>query len=110
MPDSHHDERSAPRFRYRCNATLSAADTSCPAHLLNISQSGALVAILEENRFAMDDRVELTIEQDGGEDITLLGSIAHVKKHYIGLKCDPVSDEDREQLALALDFLAAEHR
>ena len=108
MTNPHLDKRNSERFRYRCDATLCATDKHWTGHLLNISETGALVAVLENNTLNVGDRIELTVEQDEREDITLMGSVAHTKTHYVGLRCDPVSSEDREQLFATLKALSIE--
>ncbi len=102
MNELHAELRARPRFRCRCYATLQHTGETWPAHLLNLGDSGALVAILVPHRLDADEAVELCIERSEG-DIHLRGIIAHRKEHYIGVECNPISTRDRQ----ALDHLLA---
>lgn len=101
------NQRSSPRYRCRCHATLCSTQESWQAHLLNISENGALVAVLDEHHFATDSSVELNIEAPEGDDILLQGSIAHIKEHYVGIECNTINASDHQRLRSMLDKLKA---
>ena len=92
------EQRESPRYRYRCYAKLCSTGESWPAHLLNISENGALIAVLCFHGLSTGDQIELTIELDAQEDIELLGHIAHIKEHYVGIRCEPLGPENRQLL------------
>lgn len=104
MP-SYSDQRANPRFRCRCYATLDATHESWPAHLLNISSTGALVAVLQDHTLKPDQNLTITVEFDNEPDLDLSGAIAHVKDHYIGVKCVPLSEQESKRLHMKLEGL-----
>lgn len=99
--DKFADHRAHTRHKCRCYATLCSTHETWPAHLLNISDAGALVAILSHHSLSNEDRIDLEIELEDGS-LTLKGSIAHLKQHYLGLKYDDLSQEDHDRLYQAL--------
>lgn len=101
IPVDDSDQRSAPRFRCRCYANLDATPKHWDAHLINVSISGALVAVLNDHRLTQGQPLAITIEFDD-QDITLRGEIAHVKDHYIGIHYAELSQEYIDQLTSRL--------
>lgn len=92
-----HEQRHDLRIKRRCYATLCSTDENWDAHVLNVNEKGALIAILDDHHLAIATRISLNVEgkKEGGEDFTINGVIAHIKKHYIGIECDPLDDKDK---------------
>jgi hypothetical protein len=110
MIDQKEDARRHPRFRYRCHAKLSATGQSWEAHLVNLSQQGALVAILEPHIIKTDDHIELliTLSDESGETLEMAGKVAHVKEHYIGLDGKAKTENDFAKLNLKIKELSGQ--
>ncbi len=92
MNDS--NQRTAQRYRCRCYATVLSTNTTWEAHLINLSHTGALVGVIVDHSIEADEPIELLIELSEDEVINLKGSVAHVKEHYIGIKCEPLTQND----------------
>jgi len=92
------DRRATNRITYRAHCTMYTQFDAIPAHLLNLSEHGALIAVLEEKDFEVGIRISLSIDVGNKETATLKGTIAHVRNHFLGLECQPRSDEDIAKL------------
>ena len=68
------DQRSAPRYRCRCYATVLSTNTTWEAHLINLSQSGALVGELTEQ-----DLMVRESGVDAGPYVMLLDSVIYLR-------------------------------
>ena len=92
------ENRAAPRFKCRCHAEVGLQNENWSAHLINISQSGALIAILDEHILNVADVIELCISQETQDDLFLMGSVVHTLKHYVGVAFDDIRTEDHYRL------------
>jgi len=92
------ERRTHERVRYRGHCLLISSNTSCEAYVINLSDSGALIAVLDEEEIAIDDNITLTIDLANNSSANLQGRIAHIKAHFIGLECHPCTDEDNVRL------------
>lgn len=92
------EKRYAPRFKHRCHGTIVKTGQRFETHLINISSTGVLVAVLDEHDLRAGDELNLIIELDNLPDISLLGVIAHTKDHYIGIESSTILPEDRHRL------------
>lgn len=101
------DRRRALRVNLRSHSNLTTADGGCSAHLLNISESGALVAVIEPHQLAAGEAVTLDIELPNGEQARMEGHIAHVKEHMLGLDCAPASEADAARIEAVVGRLSA---
>lgn len=70
-----------------------------PAHVLNISYKGALIAVLEDHDLQSGQTIKLHLEMESGENVWMSGKVAHTKDHFIGLACKPSDEEDTRNLA-----------
>lgn len=100
------DQRAAPRFRCRSyaslNATNNANSQTWPAHLINLGESGALVAVLQDHAFEVGQQLTISIDLNN-IDLNFKGTIAHVKQHYIGIKCEDMPKENFVAIQKQLD-------
>lgn len=92
------EQRVHPRFRFRCDATLAGSHESWGAHLLNISETGVLIAVLDSHNLQSGDSIQLVINITTQKSIQLLGSIAHINEHYVGIESSPFSVVDQREL------------
>lgn len=99
------EQRANPRFRCRCYASLEAASERWPTHLVNISRSGCLVSVPDEASLKSEQRLELTIQFEGDEEIRLIGEVVHAKAGYVGLRYDALSDSDADAIVAKLEAL-----
>ena len=101
------EKRAFIRHAYRAYGTLLIVDENqekeawarYPAHILNISYKGALVAVLDDHELESGSEIKLHIEMESGENVWMSGDIAHTKDHFIGLACRPAEEEDTRNLA-----------
>lgn len=97
MPIEWEEKRECQRFNCRAYGNVTHRDNSYPAHILNISQQGALVAILEPHDLQVCDRIKLDIETNDADPIEFEATVAHRSHHYIGLHYN-CSEEDQTKL------------
>ena len=103
------NQRANPRFRCRCYARLDDTSESWPAHLINLSQRGALVAILQNHNFEVSQAITLFIELENEGELRLSGTIAHINEHYVGINCDVINERDAHRLEQILSSLDESH-
>lgn len=103
---SNSDQRINPRFRCRCYATLANTTETLPGHILNLSESGALIAVIEEHQLQADQKLSVVIEVEDTNNICLEGVVAHTKEHYIGIEYSPLSDDDTLRIQKQLENLS----
>lgn len=101
--DAINDRRRALRVQLRSYTNVVTADGRCAAHLLNISESGALIAIIEPHQMAAGEAISLHIELPDGSSACMEGHVAHVKGHMLGLDCGPATDEDAARIEAVID-------
>jgi hypothetical protein len=105
---SEQERRQHPRFAIRAYATLRHAESQWETHLLDMSMSGAKLALLDEHNLCGGDSVTLTVDIEGlsteisQKVIHLRGSLIHLREHLLGVEYQPVSDIDRQLLTLFL--------
>jgi hypothetical protein len=102
------DHRTSPRYRCRCYATVLSTNLTWDAHLLNLSQNGALIGVIIEHNIQADDKIELLIELGQNDVLNLKGHVAHVKDHYIGIECAPLTESDYARHISKLEELGQE--
>ena len=90
--------RGSGRFQLRAHATVNSDGENWPAHLINFSIDGALIAVTEKHNMQTGSAVELKIELNENQHIKLQGQVVHVKKHYLGVKCKAQNFEDEALL------------
>lgn len=96
------NRRRNERHPHRAHATVVYGNQTAQAHILNLSKRGTLIAVLEEHKLENRSPLELVVETSKGQ-LTLRGTVAHVKAHYLGLNCSPASNADQALLEATLD-------
>lgn len=94
--------RRSPRYEYRGQCTLATCSESCSAHLINLSDNGALIAVLDVHSLEVGERVRLNVVGQSGANISIRGKIAHIRDHYSGVEFAPETEEDQ---CLLRDFI-----
>ena len=92
------ERRQSERLPHRGGGTLITSESSWTAHIINISLQGALIALLEPHNINEDQTITLQISLSDGNSILTHGHVAHVKDHYIGLECQPNTEQDARRL------------
>lgn len=92
------NRRRETRYPHRAVCTLEIDENAYSAHMLNISEHGALVAVMQEHNAIAGDKIKLKVEMEDEEPISLIGLVAHVNLHYIGLRCDATLDADENRV------------
>lgn len=95
---SQEQRRKYGRFTIRAHASLIVGEENWPAHLLNLSVGGALVALTDAHDLQAGKEVGLTILLNESAHLEMQGQVIHVKNHYVGLECTAKSDEDQALL------------
>ncbi|WP_018274840.1 PilZ domain-containing protein [Teredinibacter turnerae] len=99
MSDLESNRRVEARIAARFYSHISYNNQTAVAHVVNISEQGALIAVLNENRPGVGDSVTLDIDQMEQNIMSLAAVVAHTKEHLIGLTfTDP---DELTQAALA---------
>lgn len=101
MDNSEQNRRYFPRVKLRAHGTLTSADgQKWPAHILDLSFNGALVALIHKHTLSMGENVVLHIEPDeeNGESIKMQGKLSHQKEHFLGIECRATGIDNQTQL------------
>lgn len=98
------ERRRAERYPHRAHATLMINNNAYPAHIINISIIGALVAVVENHDIKENQEIAIDIESDSG-NFSMRGTVAHVKNHYIGLECTPPDDASMETIQRVIESI-----
>jgi len=109
------ERRRNPRLNLRAYAELQYSSKGWDAHVLDISATGARLAILGEHLLRSGDalRVRILVEEIPGlsalkKTLNLHGRLAHVREHILGFEFQPDTPLDRNQLEQLLDYLQSE--
>ncbi len=104
------DRRDQPRFPLRAYAQLAYSSREWEAHILDMSMTGARVALLGEHLLRAGDRINLAINcEDNGmhdshkKNLWLHGVIKHIREHILGIEYRPATEIDKQ---LLVSFLA----
>ena len=97
------DKRYFPRVKYRAYAQILTTSHRYPAHVLDLSFNGALIALLDSHNFSPAEEVVLTIQISETEKIKMQGHISHTKDHLLGIECRATSIDHQARLRVLLD-------
>ncbi len=110
------ERRRHERLKLRAYAELQYSSKGWEAHVLDISESGARLAILSEHLLRKGDalRVQILLEDLHGlaatkKSLNLHGRLAHVREHILGFEFQPDTPADKSNLELLLEYLSKEH-
>lgn len=96
------ERRQDPRLGLRTFARLSLCDTEWSVHLLDISHTGAKIALLDEYLLELGDVIHLTIDTTSlaltFKFLCLEGKVVHLREHIIGLKFNLLEEEVKQGL------------
>lgn len=113
MSSSENERRIAPRYPARAYASLHTTDNKWSAHLLDISATGARLAILDEHPLKAGNPVSLHLELDEllndlqpGNILILKGKVVHSRNHIVGILLEDTDKEQQLQLDLLLKQFA----
>jgi|SRR5687768_14398284 hypothetical protein len=110
------DKRRHPRFPLRAYADLQYSTKKWEAHIMDLSESGARLAILGEHLLQKGDTLRVHIQL---EDISLLtsskkqlslhGRLIHVREHLLGFEFQPDTPVDKTLLYELLSQIENSH-
>lgn len=89
------ERRNATRYPVRSYAALEVSHQYWDAHLLDISATGARIAVLDEHPLKPDQLITLSIELDeiancpsleNNAKLVLNGKIVHSREHIVGIE------------------------
>lgn len=99
------DKRKHPRFPLRAYADLQYSTKKWEAHVLDLSESGARLAILGEHLLQKGDPLRVHIQLDDINLVTspkkllsLHGRLAHVRQHLLGFEFQADTPVDKTLL------------
>jgi len=99
------DKRRHPRFPLRAYADLQYSTRKWEAHILDLSESGARLAILGEHLLQKDDTLRVHIQLDEINLLTspkkllsLHGRLVHVREHLLGFEFQADTPVDKTLL------------
>lgn len=105
MQNSDEERRKKDRRIHRGYGTLQTPNGSTPAHLINLSYEGSLIALLNDHELNEGEEITLTIDLSDGSSLTTTGTVAHARDHFVGLETTPASDADAKRLREVIDYL-----
>lgn len=110
------DQRRHPRFPLRAYADLQYSTKKWEAHILDLSESGARVAILGEHLLQKGDPLRVHIQLDEINLLTapkkilsLHGRLIHVREHLLGFEFQPDTPIDKTMLYELLTQIENNH-
>lgn len=99
------EKRRYPRFPLRAYAELQYSTKTWEAHVLDLSETGARLALLGEHLLRKDDalRVHIDLENlnlvaSSKKHLDLHGRIVHVREHILGFDFQPDTPNDKTAL------------
>lgn len=99
------DKRRFPRFPLRAYADLQYSTKIWEAHVLDLSESGARLALLDEHLLQKGDALRVHIDLENLNLVTsnkkrldLHGRIVHVREHILGFEFQPDTPADKTLL------------
>jgi len=106
---SDNERRRHIRYPVRTYARLHHGNQQWETHLLDMSVSGARLALLDEHLLKAGDHVSLIVATDeislAGESyqqIHLQGTLVHLREHLLGVAYEPASPRDEQLLNIYL--------
>lgn len=110
------DKRRHPRFPLRAYADLQYSTKKWEAHVLDLSESGARLAILGEHMLQKGDplRVHIELEEinlltSPKKQLNLHGRLVHVREHLLGFEFQPDAPVDKTLLYELLTQIENSH-
>jgi hypothetical protein len=110
------DKRRHPRFPLRAYADLQYSTKKWEAHILDLSESGARLAILGEHLLQKGDplRVHIQLEDislvtSSKKQLSLHGRLIHVREHLLGFEFQPDTPIDKTLLYELLSQIENSH-
>src|SRR5690606_30857614 len=93
------EKRQAPRLPLRAYAQIIASSQRWDAHVLDISPTGARIAVLREHPFNQGTGLKLVVEfidtASDSETLMMHGLVVHCQDHILGLDLEPNTTADR---------------
>jgi hypothetical protein len=106
------DRRKNSRFPLRAQAQMQYSSKKWEAHVLDISSTGARMAILGEHLLRKGDSLRVQIILDEQESaasakksVNLHGRLAHVREHILGYEFQPDTPADKTALDELLNLI-----
>jgi len=110
------DKRKHPRFPLRAYADLQYSTKKWEAHVLDLSETGARLAILGEHLLQKGDtlRVHIQLEEinlltSPKKSLSLHGRLVHVREHLLGFEFQPDTPVDKTLLYELLTQIENSH-
>lgn len=100
------ERRQFERHSTRAQGTLITAESNWPVYVINLSYSGALIAILDKHKLEEEESITLHLELEHAGRVIAHGRIAHLKEHYVGLEFSGHGEADRAKLKKVIEFVA----
>jgi hypothetical protein len=102
---SYEDKRRHPRFPLRAYAHLQYSTKKWEAHVLDLSECGARLAILGEHLLQKGDSLRVHIQLEDvhlltspKKQLSLHGKLVHLREHILGFEFQPDTPVDKTLL------------
>lgn len=103
------DRRNHPRFPMRAYAQLAYSTKEWEVHILDMSMTGARIALLSEHLLRAGDHIKLFIDSEEiglqetlKKKVQMQGEIVHIREHVVGIEHQPSTEMDKQLLVLLL--------
>lgn len=103
------DRRNQPRFPMRAYAQLAYSTKQWEVHILDMSMTGARVALLGEHLLRAGDHIrlfinseEIGLQEANKKNLQMHGEIVHIRDHVLGIEHQPATEMDKQLLVLLL--------
>jgi hypothetical protein len=103
------DRRIYPRYPLRAFAQLDSSNKAWAVHLLDISYTGARIALLDDYELSTGAGINLRLEIPSAQRsesmppyLYLQGTLVHQQEHMLGIQYEPTSAQDAELLTQIL--------
>lgn len=102
---THDDQRRYPRFPLRAYAELQYSTKTWEAQVLDLSETGARIALLDEHLLQKGDALRVYVDLENlnlvasnKKRLDLHGRIAHVREQVLGFEFQPDTPVDKTLL------------
>lgn len=101
------ERRQFERHSTRAQGTLITSQSNWTVYVINLSYSGALIAVLDNHGLEEEESITLHLELEHAGKVIAHGRIAHVKEHYVGLEFSGHGQAEDDDLKALIDHVAA---
>jgi|GEM_PF-4210413 len=102
IPEEESDRRRELRVTYRADCTIMLNNQCWEAYIINLSETGALIALLSSHPITTGTDLRVNIALDEDTTINMEGKVVHIRDHYLGLGGCTYAESDANRLKALL--------